>query len=309
MNTRRVGLWLFLLLPFSAGLAQEGKPKGAVARTPGKAAVPDSPKVGGEATSEGPKPLPPGQTRVFEAIVIAVDGTAQARNEATADGEGSGKGKWAELKVNDVLKPGTVVRTGPKAEVALRVGVNATFVIYRQSRVAIPEIIQDGEVLRTRVNLNFGKADVKVDRIGLVNDFEVATPTATLAVRGTAFRIWWDVVDGFRSMGVPHNKINAILVKYLNLVEAALSGADSSSEDFKLPALDAFYATYILPLKGAVDEGGGGDGQFPDEGQTDPISDTGLDTGNADRGTKRFDEGNNPPPPGGQSQQQGGKPK
>ncbi len=115
----------------------------------------------------------------------------------------------------------------------------------RPSRVAIPEIVQAGQVLRTRVSIKFGKADVKVDRIGLVNDFEVSTPTATLAVRGTVLRISWDVVSGFRSMGVRGNKIRAIEFRYLNGVKAYLSGAQTSSNTYKLPAVAAFYSTYI----------------------------------------------------------------
>ena len=88
-----------------------------------------------------------------------------------------------------------VVRTGRESHVALRVGPNATMLIEHQTRIAIPEIAQDGDKLKTRVSMAFGQADVRVDRIGLTNDFEVATPTATLAVRGTTWRITWDAIN------------------------------------------------------------------------------------------------------------------
>ncbi len=203
------------------------------------------------------KPLKPGEVRILKAIVLDVKGIAQARRPVKKgkEGEKAPKPKWKKLKVNDVLLPGVVVRTGRKSRVTLRIGANATMLIDRQTRVKIPEIVQKGKVLRTRVSMAFGRADVKVDRIGLDNDFEVATPTATLAVRGTVFRIWWDIVNGFRALGVPGNKIRAIEVRYVNAVKAFLSKADSTSEGFTLPAISAFQDTYLGPLIGALSQG------------------------------------------------------
>jgi hypothetical protein len=157
--------------------------------------------------------------------------------------------------------------------------------IERQTRVKIPEIVQKGKVLRTRVSLAFGKADVKVNRIGLDNDFEVATPTATLAVRGTVFRIWWDVVNGFRAIGVPGNKVRAIEVKYIGAVRAYLSKADGSSEAYKLPALDGFYATYLAPLEGALSKGESGELVQGTTEQPDVKKSTGLTSSQKTRGT------------------------
>jgi len=241
-------------------------------------------KTGTEAkkTAEVPA-LPEGKTKVYRAIVLKVVGNAQAR----ADREEG----WKDLKVNDVLAPGVTVRTGRKSMVALRVGANATMVIDRQTRIAIPEMIQNGETLKTRVSLEWGRTEVKVNKVGRVNDFEVATPSATLAVRGTAFRVMWDVVKGHRVVGVPSNRIRAILVEYLHGVEAALSRADSSSEDFPLPALDGWYETYIVPIQGAFS---------PEELENDrmrpidtarPIEDSGLQAANQQRGGKSATRG------------------
>ncbi|MHC4930677.1 MAG: FecR domain-containing protein [Planctomycetota bacterium] len=191
-----------------------------------------------------PAALPASQVKVLKAIVMEVRGVAQARKTS--------KAKWVKLKVHDTLEPGAVVRTGRKSRVALRVGMNASILIERQSRVAIPQIIQSGQVLKTRVSMSFGKADVRVDRVGLDNDFEVSTPTATLAVRGTAWRLWWDAVKGARAEGVPGNKLRAIELRYLEKVHVLLSGPATSSEKFPLPALDAYFKTYLFPLLGAV---------------------------------------------------------
>ena len=222
--------------------------------------------------------LPAGKTKVYRAIVMKVVGVAQSRAK---------RGQaWKALKVNDVLHPGVAVRTGRKSMVALRVGANATLLIDRQTRIAIPEIIQDGEKLRTRVSLKWGRTEVKVNKVGRLNDFEVATPSATLAVRGTAFRVQWDVVQGHRAMGVRGNRIHAIHVEYLQKVKVALSKADTTSERFPLPALDAWYETDLEPLKGAFS---------PEELENDrmrpidlgrPHDDTGLRSANQQRGQK-----------------------
>ena len=192
------------------------------------------------------EPLPAGQVRVFEAVVIGVEGTAQARMKPDAE--------WKQLKMNDKLAPGVVVRTGRVSHVALRVGPNATMLIEHQTRIAIPEIAQDGDKLKTRVSMAIGQADVRVDRIGLTNDFEVATPTATLAVRGTTWRISWNAVDGAKMVGVKSNKLHAIEVAYLDGVKAYLSHADGSSSLYKMPAIDSYYETYVMPLEGAISD-------------------------------------------------------
>lgn len=222
--------------------------------------------------------LPEGKTKVYRAVVLKVVGIAQAR----ADRESG----WKNLKLNDVLLPGVTVRTGRKSMVALRVGANATMLIDRQTRIAIPEMIQNGETLKTRVSLQWGRTEVKVNKVGRINDFEVATPSATLAVRGTAFRVMWDVVKGHRAIGVPGNRIRAILVEYLHGVEAALSGSDSTSEDYPLPALDGWYETYVVPIQGSFSpEELENERLYPIENRR-PIDESGMGSNNQRRGGK-----------------------
>jgi len=207
-------------------------------------------------------PLPAGQTKIFEAVVIGVEGTAQARTKPDQP--------WKQLVINDKLAPGVVVRTGRASNVTMRVGPNATMLIDHQTRIAIPEVVQDGDKLKTRVTMAFGAADVRVDRIGLTNDFEVATPTATLAVRGTTWRVSWDAVNGAKMVGVPGNKLRAIEIAYLDGTQAFLSHADGSSTLYKMPAIESYYQTYVLPLQGAVSEEELSD---PEQQATDALTD------------------------------------
>lgn len=220
--------------------------------------------------------------KVLKAIVMKVEGIAQARAKP--------KAKWQKLKVNDVLEPGAVIRTGRKSSVALRVGKNATVLIERQSRVAIPEIVQDGDALKTRLKMAFGKADVKVDRVGLRNDFAVATPTATMAVRGSRAKLIWDPVRGFVIKTSERNRLRAIEVAYVNAIIALLSGGDGSSQKFQLPAVDAFFKTYIQPLLGAFPPAEPGDPRQSGPGTLteNPIIQTGLQAARARRGNDKI---------------------
>jgi len=245
-------------------------------------------------------PLPAGQTRVFEAVVIGVEGTAQARTKPDVP--------WKQLVLNDKLAPGVVVRTGRESHVALRVGPNATMLIEHQTRIAIPEIVQDGEKLKTRVSMAFGQADVRVDRIGLTNDFEVATPTATLAVRGTTWRVSWDAVAGAKMVGVESNKLHAIELEYLEGTKAWLSHADGSNSMYKMPSIASYYQTYVLPLEGAVGEDEHDDPeQQPTDSLTDPKTQTEIEAARkqeagGQRSKPPGGTGNNPPGTGNQGE-------
>jgi len=221
---------------------------------------------------------------------MKVVGVAQARADR--------KSKWRKLKLNDVLKPGVLVRTGRKSLVALRVGPNATLVIDRQTRVAIPQIVQDGDTLKTRVGVEFGRIDVKAARIGLAIDFAVSTPSSTLAVRGTTFRISWDAVHGTRARGVPGNRLRAIEMAYAGAVKAALSKSDASSDEFPLPAINSFWATYIVPLQGAITPEVLEDPRIQPTDLTKAPDDSGLAAARKLSGSKLGDLTGLPPPDG-----------
>jgi FecR protein len=245
--------------------------------------------AGGQEKKPEIAPLPAGQTKVFEAVVIGVEGTAQARAKPDAP--------WKQLAIHDKLAPGVVVRTGRESHVALRVGPNATMLIEHQTRIAIPEVVQDGDKLKTRVTMAFGQADVRVDRIGLTNDFEVATPTATLAVRGTIWRVSWDAIQGAKMVGVPGNKLRAIEISYLDGVKAYLSHADGSNSLYKMPAIASYYQTYFLPLEGAVGEDELTD---PEQQATDALRDPKTQT-QIEASRKQEAGGQTGKPPGGGS--------
>ena len=61
--------------------------------------------------------------------------------------------------------------------------------------------MQDGDVLKTIVTINRGRADIQVDRVGLMNDFSVLTPSGSLAVKGTGMGVKYDGFTGTSVVG------------------------------------------------------------------------------------------------------------
>lgn len=193
------------------------------------------------------EPLPSGQTEHLRAVVIDVERNAMWRP--------SDKVAWKPAKVNDWLDPGAQVRTGFRSSITLRVGKNGTILLERFSRMDLPLILQDGAVLRTCVAVRRGRAHFKVDVVGLTNDFEVLTPTTTLAVRGTGFAVTWGGLEGVAIDALAANVIHAIEVRYL-LTNASyyLSGAGATRENLPDPVEVALVETVIPQIPGGLIE-------------------------------------------------------
>ncbi len=182
---------------------------------------------------------------------------------------------WVELEAGMSLPPGSTVRTGVRSSIVLRLGLNATVRVNALSRVTIETLTAEGgsdgadaarpdadafagpndasraPVLRTRLGLDAGDVDVRVDHVGpYSNDFKIRTPEATLAVRGTNFSAGVDAISGLRVQGASTNSLRAIELSYVNdELEVALaeSGVDGLVRD---PALLALAATIARPNEG-----------------------------------------------------------
>lgn len=111
----------------------------------------------------------------LQAIFMEVDGKVRWRPDE--------KAAWKEAAVNDLVSAGAEIRTGLKGRATLRVGRNATVLVDSGTSFEIPEMVQEGETLRTLAAVKTGRVDFKVDKVGYANDFKVATPQTTLSVR------------------------------------------------------------------------------------------------------------------------------
>ena len=112
------------------------------------------------------------------------------------------------LEVGQVLPVGTIIMTAVRDRVDLALGPNADVTIGRLSRVTIGRLKQEGDSIRTLLGVQRGKVDFHVKRIGFDNDFKVATPTGTMAVRGTEGSVTVD--DQTDIDGNPNNGGNSI---------------------------------------------------------------------------------------------------
>ena len=239
-------LHLLATLPLSAWLSiQTPPPAPAPApaqekREPAPAPAPAPQEKSPPAPSPKVEPLPEGQKQVLQALVISIDGKAEWK--------AAGAEKFKAAAVNDLLDPGAEIRTGLRSTLTLRVGKNATLVVDRASRVELPMIVQEGSVLRTRAAVHRGKVDFKVEAVGITSDFQVLTPSATLAVRGTGFTVEWGALAGVHVTGVDTNRVRAIELSYLAAMqEVPISGAGESSSAWPDPVAAALYRTVFPP--------------------------------------------------------------
>ncbi len=207
------------------------------------ATVQDQPDAPAPETVESPM-------QELQAVVIKVDG-ANARWRANEQAE------WKTAEVDDVLSAGAEIDVGLRSEVALRAGKNATIIVNRMTRLILPVLSEDGEAFRTRAVLVRGKADFKVDHVGLTNDFAVVTPTATLAVGGTGFGVAFGPFSGTQMEGLNSNRIRAIEVDWVaSQIQSILSGGGRLADGMTDQARAALLESLGNPQSSGIREAG-----------------------------------------------------
>ena len=156
---------------------------------------------------------------------------------------------WTVAKVNDLLDAGAEIRTGLKSRSTLRVGKNATILVDAGTTFKLPEMVQDGQTLRTLATVKSGRADFKVDHVGFANDFKVITPQTTLSVRGTGFGLASGPLKGVDVSGANTNSMNAIEVKYIaaNMAYFVSGQGKTSSESGKQDPVQNAWVSTIGP--------------------------------------------------------------
>ena len=191
---------------------------------------------------ESVKPIEKDEMKVLRAVVMDVTGRVQWRANPEAP--------WKKASKDDIIKPGAIIRTGLRSWMLLRVGLNANVLIDSGSRVSLPEIVHAGDVLRTAIQVNRGRADLQVGQVGLTNDFSVLTPSGALAVRGTGMAVSHSALKGTRVVGARTNAMKAIAMKYYgSKVQHLMSGNAISTEASPDPAsAEAFQTAGPPPL-------------------------------------------------------------
>jgi hypothetical protein len=177
----------------------------------------------------------------LQAIFMDVQGKVRWRIDQNAP--------WTEAKVNDLLNAGAEIRTGLKSRSTLRVGKNATILVDSGTTFQLPEMVQEGQTLRTLATVKSGRADFKVDHVGFANDFKVVTPQTTLSVRGTGFALASGPLKGVDISGANSNTMNAIEVKYIaaNIAYFVSGQGKTSSESGRQDPVQNAWVSTIGP--------------------------------------------------------------
>ncbi|MCG3180841.1 MAG: hypothetical protein BIFFINMI_03204 [Phycisphaerae bacterium] len=113
----------------------------------------------------------------------------------------SGGGEFKPVTVGMELGGDTLISTGRKATALLQFGDNSAVLLEQFSILTIEKVYQtrvaDKTKVTTRLKLNNGSVRAGVERGKTESDFQVATPVATLSVRGTLpIRVYWDPGTG-----------------------------------------------------------------------------------------------------------------
>ncbi len=187
------------------------------------------------------QPLADGETKELQAVVMDVTGRAQWRPDVDA--------AWKNAAVDDVLDSGALIRTGRQSSLTMRVGHNATVSVDSNTRISLAHLVQEGDQLKTAVQLKRGRTDIKVDRVGLTNDFSVVTPSSTLAVRGTGFGINYGGFRGTEVFASPFNDMRSIEMRYFGKkFSYFMSGGATSTNKHKNPVLSQMFNTFGPPM-------------------------------------------------------------
>lgn len=207
------------------------------------------------APQNAPAAQPADKAEDLRAVFIDVSGKVQWRAAKGADGKDQA---WKDAEVNDVVQAGVEIRTGTRSRATLRVGRNATVLIDSATSLTLPTVMQEGEILRTVASIRNGRADFKVDKVGMTNDFRVVTPSTTLAVRGTELAVVTGALKQTEIVGARTNVINAIELKYaLTNQIIQLSGDEKSSNDTQNPAHVAMVKTAAPTVDDSANDGKG----------------------------------------------------
>ncbi len=129
------------------------------------------------ATTE-PAP-PPRNTEPLDVEVVSVSGPAQKmviREDAR---------KWLPLKAGETLSEMTIIRTGLGAKVELKFEDRGRVTVNNATKIGLGQLRKTNGRARADLGIKYGTIRASVEGKRSRNDFRIATPVATLSVRGS----------------------------------------------------------------------------------------------------------------------------
>ncbi len=93
---------------------------------------------------------------------------------------------WIPLKIGDELNQGTIISTGFKSTVVLKIG-GSSFTVAPLSRIEISKLVSNDTGHDTEMHLSTGKMKMDVKPVsGKSVSFKIKSPAATASIRGTS---------------------------------------------------------------------------------------------------------------------------
>ncbi|HEV8291933.1 MAG TPA: hypothetical protein VGP94_08405, partial [Tepidisphaeraceae bacterium] len=121
---------------------------------------------------------------IQQATVREVVGNAQARKSENEP--------WQGVKVGQVFDEGAEFRTGLRSRVVFSVPPDQTIILDRLGTVKLLIAKREGNEVRTSLGMPYGRTEYQVEEAGLLHNADIASPGATLAVRGTKNMLLYD---------------------------------------------------------------------------------------------------------------------
>lgn len=118
----------------------------------------------------------------LQATVVDVSGNVQVR---------AGDDKpWQPVKVGMVVDEGAEFRTGPRSSVRCTIPPDQSFTLDRLGTVKVAQALRKGDRLKTELMMKYGRTNYSVEAAGLEHESTIASPSGTLAVRGTVISLY-----------------------------------------------------------------------------------------------------------------------
>ena len=125
-------------------------------------------------------PAGQGESGPMKVYVDEVGGFVRVRASSDAP--------WQKATAGMVVDEGAEFQTGQKSFVRCSIPPDQTFVLDRLGTVKVQSAIRDGNKVKTDMLMKYGRTKYHIEAAGLDHELTVASPSATLAVRGTDFQ-------------------------------------------------------------------------------------------------------------------------
>ncbi|MEA2708699.1 MAG: hypothetical protein QOF78_1300 [Phycisphaerales bacterium] len=118
-------------------------------------------------------------TEKLIATVTGVEGIVQVRESEDAP--------WQRATVNMQVGENAEFRTGPRSAVRFVIPPDHTITLDRLGSVKVLQAINDNGVIKTQMGMRYGRTRYDIEAGGREHESSIASPSSTLAVRGTRF--------------------------------------------------------------------------------------------------------------------------